>query len=56
MKIEWGDVQAALRTAGALLLGNSFVVPLILKSQEKVVWNLLIVGFVLILSASAKRK
>jgi hypothetical protein len=56
MKIEWSDVRTALRTAGALIVGNSFVAPVILKSQGHVEWALLLGGFVLILIMSAKGK
>lgn len=55
MKIDLGDVKAALRTAGALLVGNSFVVPILAKTNDHVVWILLIAGAMLIFAMSFKR-
>jgi hypothetical protein len=55
MKLDLSDVKAALRTAGALLVGNSFVVPILARTNDYVVWSLLIAGSVLILIMSLKK-
>lgn len=58
MKIKFNgeDLLAGLRTSGALMVGNSLVVPVIIKSNEFVSWFLLIVGFLLLLATSSRVK
>ena len=58
MKIKFNGVEllAGLRKSGALMVGNSLVVPVIIKSNEFVSWFLLIVGFLLLLATSSRVK
>lgn len=55
MKIDLGELKTGFRTAGALLAGNSIIVPILTRSKEPVIWPLLVVGFVVILVTSLKR-
>lgn len=55
MKIDIGEIKAGFRTAGGLLAGNSLVVPVLTRSNEPVIWQLFVLGFVLILATSLKR-
>ena len=55
MKIDIGDLKTGFRTAGALLAGNSIIVPILTKSNEPVMLSLFVAGFVLILITSIKR-
>jgi hypothetical protein len=55
-KFNGEDLLSGFRTAGALMVGNSFVVPVIIKSNEFVSWFLLIFGFLVLLATSSRVK
>jgi hypothetical protein len=55
-KIVIKDLKTGLRTTGALLLGNSLVVPVLTEGKNHYWWILLIVGGILTVSSSFKDK
>ena len=55
LKIDSVAVKAAIRTAGALMLGNAFVAPLLLDNRNWIgITALVLVGFGAILVTSFK--
>lgn len=56
LTLDRNDVKGALRTAGALLLGNSIIVPVITGGKNPHWWILFVIGFILIVIGSTKKE
>lgn len=55
-RIDVPLVLSGLRTAGALLIGNTFVVPVLTDGKSRWWWVLLIAGIVILIWSSLKPK
>lgn len=56
MKIDINSIITVLRTASALMIGNSLVVPILTGGSARYWWALLVVGFTLMIGLSIERK
>jgi hypothetical protein len=57
LKIDWPGIRAAIRTAGALMLGNTFIAVLILgKNMTYELWVLFFLGMAAIIVPSIEKR